>query len=200
MKFLGIYPATMADGLGVRTSLYLSGCDMDTGTGLNGHCLGCHNPESHCFENGDEFDERAEKTLMECLSKPYIAGLCLSGGDPFSIVLQKESAELLERVKKALRPDQNVWAFTGFEWEDLLEGGRRHTEWTDKMLENIDVMVCGPFILAQRDITEGNVFRGSRNQYILDVKASLKEGKRVYLENIANNPPDCKETNDGQID
>lgn len=88
---------------------------------------------------------------------------------------------------KSKYPDKSIWSFTGYELSDLLDGGRKHTEYTDALLNNIDVLIVGRFILGQKDITRNNLWRGSRNQRVLDVKKSLAVGKPVALDGIPNN-------------
>lgn len=187
MNYLNIYPTSIVDGLGIRTSIYLSGCDMNNGKSIDGHCFGCHNPESHSFCNGKLYTEETENKLIEYLSKSYCSGLCISGGEPMSIKLQKEVSEILKRIRPHLKKNQDIWLFSGFEWEDFLDNGKRNTKYTQDILINIDVAVLGPFIIEKRDITANNPFRGSTNQYIIDVKETLRQNKIILLEGIKNN-------------
>ena len=99
---------------------------------------------------------------------------------------QREVVSLLKRIKSTY-PDKDIWLWTGYEYEDLLEGGKKHCEVTEEILSYVDVAVVGPFVLEQRDISNANVWRGSRNQRVINVKESLKQNKKIYLENIQNN-------------
>jgi anaerobic ribonucleoside-triphosphate reductase activating protein len=160
----------IADGEGVRVSLFVSGC--------TNHCFNCFQPETWDFDYGQPYTKDTENEIIEALKPSYIQGLTLLGGDPFEFQNQREVVKLLRRMKAEL-PDKNVWAYTGFILDqDLLDGGRRHCEVTDEMLSYIDVLVDGPFIDAQKNISLA--FRGSENQRVIDLKKSLKE-KEVIL-------------------
>ncbi len=160
----------IADGEGVRVSLFVSGC--------TNHCFNCFQPETWDFDYGQPYTKDTENEIIESLKPSYIQGLTLLGGDPFEFQNQREVVKLLRRMKAEL-PDKNVWAYTGFILDqDLLDGGRRHCEVTDEMLSYIDVLVDGPFIDAQKNISLA--FRGSENQRVIDLKKSLKE-KEVIL-------------------
>ncbi|MBP3871500.1 MAG: anaerobic ribonucleoside-triphosphate reductase activating protein [Faecalicoccus sp.] len=163
----------IADGEGVRVSLFVSGC--------TNHCFNCFQPETWDFNYGQPYTKDTENEIIEALKPSYIQGLTLLGGDPFEFQNQREVVKLLRRMKAEL-PDKNVWAYTGFILDqDLLDGGRRHCEVTDEMLSYIDVLVDGPFIDAQKNISLA--FRGSENQRVIDLKKSLKEKEVIlYLE------------------
>ena len=163
----------IADGEGVRVSLFVSGC--------TNHCFNCFQPETWDFNYGQPYTKETENEIIEALKPSYIQGLTLLGGDPFEFQNQREVVKLLRRMKAEL-PDKNVWAYTGFILDqDLLDGGRRHCEVTDEMLSYIDVLVDGPFIDAQKNISLA--FRGSENQRVIDLKKSLKEKEVIlYLE------------------
>ena len=163
----------IADGEGVRVSLFVSGC--------TNHCFNCFQPETWDFDYGQPYTKDTENEIIEALKPSYIQGLTLLGGDPFEFQNQREVVKLLRRMKAEL-PDKNVWAYTGFILDqDLLDGGRRHCEVTDEMLSYIDVLVDGPFIDAQKNISLA--FRGSENQRVIDLKKSLKEKEVIlYLE------------------
>ena len=163
----------IADGEGVRVTLFVSGC--------TNHCFNCFQPETWDFNYGQPYTKETENEIIEALKPSYIQGLTLLGGDPFEFQNQREVVKLLRRMKAEL-PDKNVWAYTGFILDqDLLDGGRRHCEVTDEMLSYIDVLVDGPFIDAQKNISLA--FRGSENQRVIDLKKSLKEKEVIlYLE------------------
>lgn len=178
MKYLQIYKDCISDGPGVRVSLYVSGC--------RNHCPGCHNKESWSFDAGNEFNSIVKDEIIDLCKKPYIKGLTLCGGDPCEPENQRDLIGLLQAFKEQC-PDKDIWLYTGYELEDLLKGGKKYIEVTEEFLSYIDVAVVGPFILEQRDISDDNRWRGSRNQRVLDLPKTLKNGKIVYLENIPNN-------------
>lgn len=170
----------IADGPGVRATLFVSGC--------RNRCPGCHNAEAQDFSFGRPFDGAAEEELMGALSHDYVRGLTLCGGEPFEEENQRALLPFVRRVREAF-PDKDIWAWTGYEWEDLMEGGRKRCEATPELLSYMDALVCGRFVLSERDITDANRWRGSRNQYVVDVAAALESGEREYLKGIPGNPP-----------
>lgn len=160
----------IANGEGVRVSLFVSGCTH--------HCKGCFNPETWHFDYGKKFTEQTEDSIIEMLSFPYIDGLSLLGGEPFEPSNQREIVKLLRRVRNEL-PEKNVWCYTGYLFDkELLRESRARCEVTDEMLSMIDVIVDGEFIEEKKDISL--VFRGSSNQRIIDVKASLEKEEIIY--------------------
>ena len=173
MNYADIKQYDVANGPGIRISLFVSGC--------NHHCKGCFNEEAWDFNYGKPFTDETIDTIIEYLNSPHIAGLTLLGGEPMEPVNQKALLPLVKRVKDTY-PDKTIWCFTGFIYErDLLAGQRRHTEVTEEFLSLIDVLVDGPFILEQRNLAL--TFRGSENQRVLDMQKTLREGKPVlYLE------------------
>ena len=151
----------IANGIGVRVTLFVSGC--------RNHCPSCFQPETWDFAYGKPFTEETEAYLLELLKPEYINGLTLLGGDPFEPENQKELVRLLEAVREKY-PSRDIWCYTGYTYEeDLLGGGTRHTRFTDEMLSLIDILVDGRFILEEKDITL--LYRGSRNQRILALHA-----------------------------
>ena len=160
MNYIHIYKTAITDGPGVRVSLYVSGC--------RNHCKGCHNPESWSFTFGKLFNQETLNELLDALKPSYIAGLTVCGGEPMEEENQKVLVDVIKKVRETY-PNKNIWCYTGYEYEDLLKGGKKHTEVTDDMLKNIDVLITGPFILELRDITENNKWRGSTNQKIIDL-------------------------------
>lgn len=159
----------IADGEGVRVTLFCSGC--------TNHCEGCFQPETWNFHYGKEYTKDTEDHLIDLLTNPNIQGLTLLGGDPFEPDNQRAILPLLRRLHTEL-PEKDVWAYTGFIYDlDLVEGGRRHVEVTDEFLSYIDILVDGPFILAEKDITL--YFKGSANQRLIDMKKTLASGKVV---------------------
>lgn len=169
MHYGNIKNYDIADGEGVRVTLFCSGC--------TNRCEGCFQPETWDFCYGKEYTKETEDQLIQMLTNPNIQGLTLLGGDPFEPSNQRTLITLLRRVKQEL-PTKDVWAYTGFAYEqDLLEGQRKHTEVTDEMLSYIDVLVDGPFVVDQKDISL--YFRGSTNQRVIDMPKTLKSGNVV---------------------
>ncbi|MBQ8164665.1 MAG: anaerobic ribonucleoside-triphosphate reductase activating protein [Clostridia bacterium] len=166
MNYANIKKRDIANGTGVRVSLFVSGCTH--------HCEGCFNSETWSFNYGDPFTEDVENEVIEALTPSYMTGLSLLGGEPFEPVNQKGLLNLLRRVKKEL-PQKTIWCYTGYTFDkDLIPGGRVHCEATDEMLSMIDVLVDGKFMQDLYDISLK--FRGSSNQRIIDVKKSVESG------------------------
>ena len=157
MNYSGIIGSDIANGEGVRVSLFVSGCT---------HCCkGCFNPDTWSFAAGEPFTKNTQDFLMEELSKEWIQGLSLLGGEPMEPENQRALVPFLRRVRKEL-PAKDVWCYTGCVLEDdLLKESRWRTEVTDEMLSYIDVLVDGPFVESLKDVSLK--FRGSSNQRIL---------------------------------
>ena len=148
-------------------------------SGCRNACKGCFQPQTWDFTYGECFDEQVQQKVLDSLKPEYIEGMTLLGGEPFEEENQEALLPFMKKVK-SLYPDKNVWAFTGYIYDkDLILGGRKHTKDTDDLLSLIDVLVDGPFIEEQKDITLK--FRGSVNQRILDLKKTMESGKIVKL-------------------
>ena len=159
MNYANIKEYDIADGPGVRVSLFVSGCRH--------HCKGCFNEETWDFQFGNPYTKEVEDKIIELLGSSYIQGFTLLGGEPFEPENQVELVKLLKRIRETY-PQKDIWCYTGFLWDvDLVEDGRAHTEVTDEMLSYIDVLVDGPFVEALKDITL--VFRGSSHQRVLEL-------------------------------
>ena len=171
MNFCNIKNCDIADGVGVRVTLFVSGCTH--------HCPGCFQPETWNFDYGEPYTQDTEDKLMEMLRPGYIDGLTLLGGEPMEPVNQRELVKLLRRVRAEL-PEKTVWCYSGYTLEsDLLSESRARCEVTDEMLSLMDVLVDGEFIQAKKNISLA--FRGSENQRIIDLKETLKRGETVIL-------------------
>ncbi len=168
MNYAEIKKYDIANGLGIRVSLFVSGCRH--------HCKGCFNEIAWDFSYGKAFSEETIKEILEAVDKPYIAGLTLLGGEPMEPENQPAVLKLLQAFHKQF-PDKNVWCYTGFVLDDLLSGGRVHLDCTDELLSYIDILVDGPFILDQKNIQLK--FRGSSNQRIIRLKETLQQGKVI---------------------
>lgn len=175
MNYCEIKNCDIANGLGVRVSLFVSGC--------RNHCKGCFQPETWDFNYGKPFDEEAQHKVIELLSKTYITGLTLLGGDPFEIENARDLVKFVEKVKR-LFPFKNIWCYTGYTFEQLKN---RHDTHTEQLLHMIDILVDGPFIEEQKDVSLA--FRGSRNQRIIDVKLSTNKPVLANLNIIKENLP-----------
>ena len=164
MNYGNIKRLDIADGEGVRVSLFVSGC--------RNHCENCFQPETWDFKYGTEFTQETENQILEFLRPSYISGLTVLGGEPFEEENQRILAPFLRKVKETY-PSKTIWCYTGYVLEkDLLpEDGRKHCEATGEMLKYIDILVDGPFIEEQKNISLK--FRGSENQRILKLKKIL---------------------------
>lgn len=167
MYYGAIDTSDIANGEGVRVTLFVSGC--------RNRCDGCFQPETWSFDYGREYTEETEERILDELGKNYISGLTLLGGEPFEPENQRVLTELLRKVSKKY-PDKNIWVFTGYTLETLLDkNSPPHCEVTEEMLHLTDVLVDGPFVLSKRNIMLK--FRGSENQRVIDVKKTLAENK-----------------------
>ena len=162
----------IADGPGVRTTLFVSGCSH--------HCPGCFQPETWDFDFGKPYTAETEEEIIASLAPDYVDGLTLLGGEPMEKVNQRALLPLVKKVKETY-PNKDIWCYTGYTLEtELLAPSRARCEVTDELLSFIDVLVDGEFIEAQRDLTL--LFRGSRNQRLIDLPATLKKGETVLWE------------------
>ena len=169
MNYSGIKTHDVANGIGIRVSLFVSGCTH--------HCKGCFNPETWDFCYGERFTEKEEQKIIDALAPEYIKGFSLLGGEPFEPENQKVLLPLLERIRETY-PEKDIWCYTGYTLdEELLKESRARTDETDKMLSCIDVLVDGEFVQDLYDISLK--FRGSSNQRIIDVKKSRETGEIV---------------------
>ena len=169
MHYGEIKNCDIANGIGVRVTLFVSGC--------TNHCEGCFQPQTWAFDYGQPFTAETENNLLAMLEPTYIDGLTLLGGEPFEPENQRALLPFLRRVRERY-PQKTVWAFSGFTFEELkTPGSHPRCEVTDELLSQLDVLVDGRFVLAQKDISLR--FRGSRNQRLLDMPATLKTGAPV---------------------
>ncbi len=174
MHYASIKPCDIANGPGVRVSLFVSGCTH--------HCPGCFNKETWDFSYGQPFTEETMADLYEKLSHGYITGLTLLGGEPLEPVNQQALLPFVEEVRRRF-PDKTIWCYTGYTYEtDLLAAdGRAHCTATDRLLGMTDVLVDGRFVQDLRDITL--LFRGSSNQRLIDLARTRETGSVVLWEN-----------------
>lgn len=169
MNYAKINKCDIANGIGVRVTLFVSGCTH--------YCKGCFNAEAWDFNFGNVFSKETENELLEALAPAHIDGLTLLGGEPFEPDNQRGLLPFLKRVKKTY-PNKTIWCFTGYLLDsELLNESRARCEVTDEMLSLIDVLVDGEFVEELKDISLR--FKGSSNQRIINLKESLKCGKIV---------------------
>lgn len=171
MNYATIKYCDIANGTGVRTSLFVSGCRR--------HCPECFNAVAWDFGYGLPFDKAVRNEILGSLAPDYIDGLSLLGGEPFEPENQRCLVPFLRRVRAAY-PDKTIWGFSGFTYEELTtEGTHPRCEVTDEMLSLLDVLVDGRFVEELKDISLR--FRGSSNQRLIDLNASRAAGELCFL-------------------
>lgn len=168
MNYCSIKKCDIANGIGVRTTLFVSGCTH--------HCKGCFQPETWDFAYGDLFTEEIEHEILESLAPSYVKGLTLLGGEPFEPENQRVLVDFLKRVR-AEYPEKTIWCYSGYTYEELTGVSRARCEVTDEMLALIDVLVDGEFVQEKKNIRLQ--FRGSENQRIIDLKQTRQAEKIV---------------------
>lgn len=176
MHYAEIKTCDIANGPGVRVTLFVSGCTH--------RCQNCFNEETWDFQYGRPFTTETQNELMNALRPAYIKGLTLLGGEPLEYSNQRGLLPFVRRVKKEL-PEKNIWCYTGYTFEtDVLE--RMCVEWeeTEELLSYFDVLVDGEFIQEKKNM--GLRFRGSSNQRLIRVPESLREGKTVLWDDGEN--------------
>lgn len=169
MNYAEIKNYDIANGPGVRVTLFVSGCTH--------RCEGCFNEVTWDFDYGEPFDESVQERILADLAPDYIAGLTLLGGEPLEYVNMRVLLPFVQTVRKQY-PEKNIWCYTGYRFEeDILRKFCGQWDGMREFLDCIDVLVDGEFILAQKDISLQ--FRGSANQRIIMVQESLKSGRTV---------------------
>ena len=169
MNYGEIKTTDIANGIGVRVSLFVSGCTH--------HCKGCFNEQTWDFNFGKPYTEETEEAILSALAPDYIEGLTLLGGEPFEPQNQRALLPLLKKLREKM-PNKTVWCYSGYLFDrELLTESRARCEITDEMLSYLDVLVDGRFVEAQKSLMLK--FRGSSNQRIIDVKKSLEAGSVI---------------------
>ncbi len=172
MNYATIKKTDVANGLGIRVSLFVSGCTH--------YCKGCFNQEAWDFHYGHPYTEEVEAEILEALEPEYIRGISVLGGEPMEPQNRFTVLELLKKVKE-IYPTKDIWCYTGYDYEkDLLRWIQEGCTEVAELLEIIDILVDGEFIEERKNIRLR--FRGSENQRIIDVKASLQQKKTVLAE------------------
>lgn len=180
MNYSQIIETDIANGNGVRVTLFVSGC---------GHkCHNCQNPETWDRNFGNQFTAKTKEYLFKCLDKPYIDGITITGGDSLYKNNLSDVLNLVNQIR-TLFPQKTIWLYSGFYWEEIFEPtfGEQSQEWIDRYLKdceirkaiirNVDVMIDGRYVDSQRDVTLK--WRGSKNQSVIDVKKSLNQNEAV---------------------
>lgn len=171
MNYAAIKKTDVANGPGVRVSLFVSGCTHA--------CKGCFNREAWDFNYGEPFTAETEEVILEALSHDYIRGFSVLGGEPMEPSNRGIVLELLRKVREAY-PEKSIWCYTGYDYEeDLLQWIAEGDETVGELLELTDVLVDGEFMEEKRDLRLA--FRGSGNQRLIDMKATKKAGHVVCL-------------------
>ncbi len=172
MNYATIKPVDIANGPGVRVSLFVSGCTH--------HCKGCFNTQAWDFQYGDPFTEEVQEQIFSYLDHDYMEGITLLGGEPMEPENQEGLLPFVRELKRRF-PEKSIWCFTGYDFEkDILGSMMKTSQTTRELVPLFDVMVDGKFEEELRNLSLK--FRGSENQRILDVKKSLAEGKAVWME------------------
>ena len=162
----------VANGIGVRTTLFVSGC--------RNHCENCFQPQTWAFNYGKPFTRETEDEIIESLKPAYVRGLTLLGGEPFEPENQRALVPFLKRVRMEC-PNKDIWCFSGYTLDgELMKASRARCECTDEMLSLIDVLVDGRYVEALRNLAL--TFRGSENQRIIDLNRTRKQGRIVLWE------------------
>ena len=178
MNYIEIERDSIANGIGIRVVLWISGCSL--------HCKGCHNPEAWDIHSGYAFDESAKNELYEALSKPYVKGITFSGGHPLEPDNLSDVYSLIKDIKSKF-PEKDIWLYTGYTLEYprcfSLNTTLRRVTLRNRIIMNCDVVVDGEYIEELRDTTLP--FRGSSNQRLIDVKRTIEE-KQIVLFGVNN--------------
>ena len=168
MNYSGIKTFSIENGIGVRVSLFVSGCRH--------HCKGCFNEETWDFCHGDLFTKEVEDQIIEAMRPDYMAGITLLGGDPGEPENQEALLPLLRSIRQEL-PEKTIWMYTGYLLEDFKPGSRAYCKATEEFLKACDVVVDGPFIMEKKNLSLK--FRGSENQRIIDMPKTIEAGEIV---------------------
>lgn len=172
MNYIDIYKNDTTNGPGVRVVLWVSGCSH--------HCKECHNPQTWDENAGNYFDKTAKKDLFDALAKPYIKGITFSGGDPLYSTNVLTILELVTEIREKF-PQKDIWLYTGYTYEDLMEINSPQMNIRREILKNIDVLIDGEFIIDKKDLRLK--WRGSSNQRVIDMPKTLLENK-ICLKDI----------------
>jgi len=174
MRYASVKKCDVANGTGIRVSIFVSGCHH--------HCKGCFNTDAWDFNFGKEYNEEIEESILKELDKSYIQGLSLLGGEPLEHVNQKGLLSLVKKAKERY-PEKTIWCYTGYKFDDDVMGKMFET-WpeTKELVSNLDVVVDGKYDEDLRDLNLR--FKGSSNQRIIDVQKTLEKNEVILADNI----------------
>lgn len=174
MRYASVKKCDVANGTGIRVSIFVSGCHH--------HCKGCFNSDAWDFNFGKEYDEETEESILKELDKSYIQGLSLLGGEPLEYVNQKGLLSLVKKAKER-HPEKTIWCYTGYKFDDDVMGDM-FNKWpeTKELVSNFDIVVDGKYDEDLRDLNLK--FKGSSNQRIIDVQKTLKNNEVILADNI----------------
>ena len=167
MKFSTIRALDVANGPGIRVTIFVSGCSHN--------CNGCFNEELQDFQHGTLWTEKDEEEFIKKVAKPQVTGVSILGGEPLEQLMDDSLFRLLRRIKKEM-PEKSIWLWTGDIFEEAIKNPKKR-----RIIECLDVLIDGPFILAERNLKLK--YRGSENQRVIDVVKSFKTGKTVFMKN-----------------
>ena len=167
MKFSTIRALDVANGPGIRVTIFVSGCSHN--------CNGCFNEELQDFQHGTLWTEKDEEEFIEKVAKPQVTGVSILGGEPLEQLMDDSLFRLLGRIKKEM-PEKSSWLWTGDIFEEAIKNPKKR-----RIIECLDVLIDGPFILAERNLKLK--YRGSENQRVIDVVKSFETGKTVFVKN-----------------
>ncbi len=174
MRYASVKKCDVANGTGIRVSIFVSGCHH--------HCKGCFNSDAWDFNFGKEYDEETEESILKELDKSYIQGLSLLGGEPLEYVNQKGLLSLVKKAKER-HPEKTIWCYTGYKFDDDVMGDM-FNKWpeTKELVSNFDIVVDGKYDEDLRDLNLK--FKGSSNQRIIDVQKTLENNEIILADNI----------------
>lgn len=174
MRYASVKKCDVANGTGIRVSIFVSGCHH--------HCKGCFNTDAWDFNFGKEYNEEIEESILKELDKSYIQGLSLLGGEPLEHVNQKGLLSLVKKAKER-HPEKTIWCYTGYKFDDEVMG-QMFEKWpeTKELVSNLDVVVDGKYDEDLRDLNLR--FKGSSNQRIIDVQKTLVSNEIILADNI----------------
>ena len=170
MRYAQIRSIDISDGPGVRVGLYTQACPL--------HCEGCHNKDQQSYDGGKEYTEETKSRILRLCEPDYVKGLSILGGEPFIDRNLEDLVLLVDEFKKRF-PSKTIWIWSGYTYEQLESTSGRKQKLIDRILDAADVLVDGPFILAKRDITDNNKYKGSTNQRVIDLKATRRDHKVI---------------------
>ena len=174
MRYASIKKCDVANGTGIRVSIFVSGCHH--------HCKGCFNTDAWDFTFGEEYTDEVEEKILASLDRDYVQGLTLIGGEPLEYVNQKGLVSLVKKAKEKF-PQKTIWCYTGYKFDDdVMNDMMKKWPETEEIVSNLDIVVDGKYDDDLRDLNLR--FKGSSNQRIIDVKKTLDSGTVILAENV----------------